>query len=98
MPVSVVMSVYNERTYIGQAIESVLQQSYRDFEFIIIDDGSIDGTGEIVDRFAASDPRIKVVRNRHNKGVIPITSLNEAILLAQNELIARFDSDDVMLP
>jgi glycosyltransferase involved in cell wall biosynthesis len=97
MPVSVVMSVYNERAYIGEAIESVLRQSYRDFEFIIIDDGSTDGTGEIVDRFAASDPRIKVVRNRHNKGM-PITLLNEAIFLAQNELIARFDSDDVMVP
>lgn len=97
MPVSVVMCVYNERAHVAEAIESVLRQSYRDFEFIIIDDGSTDGTGEIIDRSAASDPRIKIIRNRHNKGM-PIATLNEAIFLAQNELIARLDSDDVMLP
>ena len=97
MPVSVVMCVYNDRAYIGEAIESVLRQSYQDFEFIIIDDGSTDGTGEIVDRYVASDPRIKLIRNRDNNGM-PITILNEAIFRAKNELVARFDSDDLMLP
>jgi len=93
--VSVIMSVYNDETYLTDAILSILEQTYEDFEFIIINDGSSDDSLRIIQEFANQDPRIIIV-TRKNKGLA--LSLNEAILLAKGEYVARMDSDDIALP
>lgn len=93
--ISVVMSVYNGEKYLKQAIESILNQSFEDFEFIIINDGSTDKSLEILNEFQQKDERIKIV-SRENKGLI--YSLNEGVKLAQGEYIARMDADDVSTP
>ena len=92
--VSVIMSVYNSAAYLKQAIESILNQSFDDFEFIIIDDASTDETLSIIQSF--SDRRIKLIKNSENKGLT--CNLIEAISIAKGEYIARMDSDDVSLP
>ena len=91
--VSVLMGVYNGERYLAQAIDSILGQSFTDFEFIIINDGSTDGTGEILHSY--SDPRIRVVE-QSNVGLT--RSLNRGISLARGEYIARMDDDDVSMP
>ncbi len=93
--ISVVMSVYNGGEYLSSAIESVLDQSYKEFEFIIIDDGSNDGSLEIIKSYQAEDDRIVLI-TRENRGLI--ASLNEGIDLARGEYIARMDADDISLP
>jgi glycosyltransferase involved in cell wall biosynthesis len=93
--VSVLMAVYNGKRYLPASIESILAQSFRDFEFIIIDDGSTDGSSEIVADFARQDPRIRVIVQQ-NIGLTK--SLNKAIALARGRYIARMDSDDIALP
>ncbi|SCZ67233.1 glycosyltransferase family 2 protein [Thiohalomonas denitrificans] len=93
--VSVVMPAFNCETYISQAISSILEQDYRNIELIIINDGSTDGTGEVISRFSSADPRIKVV-TRANKGLV--ASLNEGISLARGKLVARMDADDISMP
>lgn len=91
--ISVVMSVYNEENFIGAAIKSILIQTYPHFEFIIIDDGSTDSTGEIIKSF--NDERIiyKKIEN-----VIFSKALNVGISVAKYDLIARMDGDDIALP
>lgn len=91
---SVIMSVYNDELYLKDAIESVLNQTYKNFEFIIIDDGSKDKSLEIIDSYKNSDDRIKVI-SRENKGLV--YSLNEAIASSNGKYIARMDSDDISL-
>lgn len=91
--ITVLMPAYNTEKYIAEAIESVLVQTFTDFEFLIINDGSTDGTEAIIRSYP--DPRIRVV-SRENKGLI--ASLNEGLALARAPLIARFDADDVCLP
>jgi glycosyltransferase involved in cell wall biosynthesis len=93
--VSVLMPAYNARRYVGEAIESVLAQTWRDFEFLIIDDGSTDDTPGILQRYAAGDGRIRVL-TRSNAGVG--AALNAGLAEARGELVARMDSDDVCLP
>lgn len=93
--VSVVMSVYNGEAYLSEAIESVLDQTMEDFEFIIIDDGSSDGSLEIIKAYALKDKRIVLI-NRENRGLI--ASLNEGIEKARGSYIARMDADDIALP
>jgi glycosyltransferase involved in cell wall biosynthesis len=93
--VSVVMSVYNGAAYLKDSVLSILRQTEDDFEFIIIDDGSTDGSHSILKEFADNDRRIKLV-TRENKGLI--FSLNEGISLAQSENIARMDADDIAYP
>ena len=90
--ISVAMSVYNGEQYLALAIESILAQSFDDFEFLILDDGSSDGSAKLIDDFAASDNRIRVIR-RENKGLV--VSLNELIGVARAPLIARMDCDDI---
>jgi glycosyltransferase involved in cell wall biosynthesis len=92
--VSVVIPVYNRARYIGEAIASILAQSLRDFELIVVDDGSSDGTPEAVERIR--DPRIRLVRNAGNLG-IPQTR-NRGLQEARGEYIAWLDSDDLALP
>jgi glycosyltransferase involved in cell wall biosynthesis len=93
--VNVVMSVYNGEKYLDEAIASVLEQSFRNFEFIIIDDGSTDGTSGILQRYAQIDKRICVHRQK-NLGLI--ASLNKGCRLAQGKYVARMDADDISLP
>lgn len=93
--VSVVMSAYNAEKYLSAAIESILKQSYKNFEFIIVDDGSKDGTLEIIKEYANSDSRIVWI-SRENKGLI--SSLNEALSIARGKYIARMDADDISEP
>lgn len=94
--VSVLMPAYNVEQYIAEAIESILNQTFTDFEFIIINDGSTDNTAKIVKQYAAQDKRIKFVNNKKNQGLI--TVLNQGLDLCSGEYIARFDSDDISHP
>ncbi|MGP1719096.1 glycosyltransferase [Shewanella frigidimarina] len=93
MLVSVVMSVYNSQDYLRESIESVLNQSYENFEFIIINDGSTDLSESII--FEYDDSRIVYSSNIKNKGLI--YSLNKGVSLAKGKYIARFDSDDICM-
>lgn len=92
--ISVIMPAYNSEKYISEAIRSILEQTYTDFEFIILNDGSTDNTAEIIKTF--SDPRIKFINNQTNQGFI--ASLNQCIDEASGEFIAKMDSDDISLP
>ena len=92
--VSVVMSVYNGSPYLREAIDSILQQTYEDFEFLIIDDGSTDGSRDVISSY--DDPRIELLENDINQG-LP-ASLNRGIASARGEYIARQDADDISLP
>lgn len=91
--VSVIMPVYNGEKYLREAVDSILAQTFIDFEFIIIDDGSTDATAKILDSYA--DPRIIRINNRQNVGIS--TSSNDGIALAKGEYIARMDADDISL-
>ena len=93
--VSVLMPVYNGEKYLEEAVESILAQTFDDFEFLIMDDGSTDRTGEILDRLAAKDARIRVF-HRENRGITP--TLNELLRLARADLVARMDDDDIAFP
>src|SRR5437868_2907435 len=88
------MTVYNSEEYLREAIESILGQTFTDFEFIIIDDGSTDRSADIVNSY--SDTRIRFLSNSSNLGLV--ASLNEGIERARGEYIARMDCDDVSLP
>src|SRR4030042_1971241 len=89
------MSVYNGEKYLKEAVESILNQTFRDFEFIIINDGSTDGTGAILASYQQKDARIRIY-NQENQGLI--ASLNRGCQLARGEYIARMDADDISLP
>lgn len=91
--VSVILAVLNGESYIKIAIESILSQTYQNFEFIIVDDGSTDNTANIVRKF--NDSRIKLIQ-QENKGLS--ASLNKAIELANGKYLARQDHDDISLP
>jgi glycosyltransferase involved in cell wall biosynthesis len=92
--VSVVMSVYNGAAYLREAMESILNQSYANFEFIIINDGSKDDSLSIIKSY--THPKIKLIDNEGNKGLI--YSLNKGIAAAGGKYIARMDADDISLP
>jgi len=92
--ISVIMPVYNGEKYLREAVDSILAQTFTDFEFIIVDDGSTDATAQILDSY--TDPRIIRINNRQNVGLS--TSLNNGIALAKGEYIARMDADDISLP
>jgi hypothetical protein len=92
--VSVVMSVYNSGKYLREAADSILGQTFRDFEFIIVDDGSTDSTWAILTSY--NDPRIVLVRNEENIGLT--RSLNKGLAVASGEYVARMDADDISLP
>ena len=93
--VSVVMSTYNARRYVARAIRSVRRQTFRDWELLIFDDGSTDGTQNILRRFAARDARIRLFLKEHMGYV---TWLNEGLREARGALWARMDADDMALP
>lgn len=91
--ISVVMSVFNGGEFLAQAIQSILDQTFRNFEFIIIDDGSTDDSEKVIKRF--DDPRIILIQQK-NTGLV--ASLNKGIKIAKGEFIARMDADDISLP
>lgn len=93
--VSVVMPVYNTARYVGRAIESILNQTFPDFELLLLDDGSTDRSLDILKRYAAQDSRIRLI-SRENRGISP--TRNELLALAQGEFVAVMDSDDISLP
>ena len=93
--VSVVMPVRNGETFLAEAIKSILNQTFRDFEFVIVDDGSIDGTPQILKNFEQKDRRIRVVL-RDSRG--RTISLNEGISMSTGELVAIMDGDDIAAP
>ena len=92
MTVTVLISVFDGGPYLREAVESVLAQTYADFELLLIDDASTDGAVERL----PPDPRIRVLRNDANIGQVP--SLNRGLAEARGEYVARLDADDVMLP
>ena len=89
--ISVIMPVYNTSQYLRRSIESVLNQTYKDFELICINDGSTDNSLEILQEYATHDPRIKII-NQENKGLSG--ARNSALEIAQGEWITFVDSDD----
>ena len=93
--VSVVIPAYNGAAYVAASLASVLQQTYRDFEVVVVDDGSTDATAEIVSGFAADDRRVRLF-SKANSGISE--TLNFGLARAEAPLIARLDADDVMLP
>lgn len=93
--ISVILPAYNAKQYLEAAVDSILNQSLTDFELILIDDGSSDGTEQLVRQLAAKDQRIRLVQ-RPNKGLI--ATLNEGLALARSPLIARMDADDIAFP
>jgi glycosyltransferase involved in cell wall biosynthesis len=93
--VSVIVPVYDEERYVAEAIESILCQTYRDFELLVLDDGSQDGTLSVLQRYAKSDDRMRVI-SRGNKGVA--ATRRELVEEAEGKLIASMDADDVALP
>ena len=92
MKISVIMSVYNGEKHIEDAIESILNQTFRNFEFIIVDDASFDNSLKIIQKYATLDNRIKVIRNLKNIGLTK--SLNKTIKISNGDFIARQDVDD----
>lgn len=94
--ITVIMAVYNAEPFLSKAIESILQQSFRDFEFLIIDDKSTDNSLSIIENYKKIDERIKVINNDSNIGLA--LSLNKGIEIANGKYIARMDADDSSLP
>jgi len=94
--VSVIMSVHNDDAYLEQSIRSIINQSLKDLEFIIVDDASTDNSLEIIQQYATIDHRIKLLKNKRRIGLT--RSLNKAIEYAKAKYIARQDADDISLP
>ena len=94
--ISVITPVYNCEKYLTQAIDSILNQTFTDFEFIIINDGSTDGSLAIIESYCQKDSRIKLINNLENLGFV--RPLNQGLKSAQGKYIARFDGDDISLP
>lgn len=89
--ISVILPVYNAERYLGEAIESILVQSLRDFELIAIDDGSKDRSRTLLEKIAVTDQRVRVI-SRPNTGIVG--ALNDGLAAARGEFIARMDADD----
>jgi len=94
--ISILMSVYNSEDYLSESIDSMLEQSFTDFEFIIVDDGSTDNSANIIQRYVNADSRIVPVMLGENRGLAG--ALNHGLAFAKGEYIARMDSDDISMP
>ena len=92
--VTVLMPIHNGEAFVADALESILEQTFRDFEFLIIDDGSTDESVKIIERYG--DPRIRLVCN--DERIALIRTLNRGLELARGKYVARMDADDVSLP
>lgn len=96
MTISVILSVHKGKPYIEQAIQSILAQTYQDVEFLVVDDGSTDGSDDLLREIASKDDRIRIITNQTNLGLTK--SLNLALHEARGDYIARMDADDIALP
>lgn len=94
--ITVLMSVYNGQPYIEEAIESIVNQTFSDFEFLIIDDGSTDGSRDILKKWKAHDDRIRLILHGENKGLG--YALHEGVSEAHGDWIVRMDDDDIAFP
>jgi glycosyltransferase involved in cell wall biosynthesis len=92
--ISVILPVFNAAPYVRAGLDSILSQTYADFEILAIDDGSIDESGDILDSY--SDPRLRVLHHERNLGLV--STLNEGLAEARGEYAARMDADDISLP
>ena len=95
---SIIMTVYNGEKYISETIESILKQSYTDFEFIIIDDGSIDKTFSICEKYSLQDNRIRLYKNKQNLWVVKTRNILLEKVSEDSEYIAIIDADDIAYP
>ena len=93
MKLSVIVPVYNSAAYLERTIESVLAQNYEDFELILVDDGSTDGSGELCDKFAAAFPRVRAI---HQENAYVGAARNAGMRMARGEYLYFLDSDDVL--
>lgn len=94
--ISILMPVYNAGFFVSEAIESINSQTYKNWELVCVDDGSNDDSLIILKKYARLDKRIKILKNRVNKGIS--YSLNRAIAIAKGEYLCRMDADDISLP
>ncbi len=92
--ITVIMGVYNGEKYLRSSVDSILNQSYKNLEFIVVDDGSTDGSLGILESY--KDSRLIIIKNEHNIGLTK--SLNKALQIARGEFIARQDADDISDP
>ncbi len=93
--ITVLMPVYNGGSYLSEAVESILAQTFGDFELIVVNDGSTDRSEKILRHYADRDPRIKLI-SRPNTGIVG--ALNDGLAEAKGEFLARMDADDICLP
>ena len=93
--ITVLLPVYNGEQHVAEAVRSILEQSYANFELLIMDDGSTDGTPQVLEALAATDARVRIHR-RENRGLI--ATLNEGLAMCSTELVARMDADDRAMP
>lgn len=93
--ISVILPVYNAEKYVSQALESISNQTFKDFEIIAINDGSTDNSLNIMQEYAKKEPRMRII-SRENRGLV--ATLNEGIQQAKGKWIARMDADDISLP
>jgi glycosyltransferase involved in cell wall biosynthesis len=96
LPVSVLMPVHNCARFLEEAVESVLNQTFSDFEFIIVNDGSTDSSPDLLKTYAEKDSRIRILTNDTNKGIV--FSLNRGLEECRGKYIVRMDADDIALP
>jgi hypothetical protein len=94
--VSVVMPVHNGMPYLPAATDSILAQTFRDFELVVVNDGSTDATAEVLSAYAAQDARIRVLTNPENRGIV--AALNLGLDASRGEFVARMDADDIASP
>lgn len=94
--VSILTPAYGAEAFLAETIEGILGQTYENLEYIIVEDCSPDGTWDIIDRYAAQDPRIRAYRNPENLGIAG--TRNRLVSLAQGTYIAWQDADDISLP
>ena len=94
VPISIIMPVYNSEKYISKTIDSILSQSYTEFELLLIDDGSQDMSGKICDEYARKDARVKVVHKK-NEGIC--ATRNRGLKIATGKYIAFCDNDDIYM-
>ena len=95
MMLSIIIPIYNVEKYLEETLKTVLAQTFNDFELILVDDGSTDGSGEICDKYAEKDSRIKVI-HKENNGVSE--ARNTGVAAAKGEYIGFVDSDDIIEP
>ncbi len=96
MTLCVLMATYNDEKHIVAALDSILSQTYRDFELLVVNDGSSDGTAAILFEYASKDVRVRIINCDKNAGLA--SALNLGLRQTAADLVARMDADDIALP